>query len=164
MSPNSLSGALSAADRANAAKMKIYDTQAAQANSTTGAAVGGSSGSGSVPAQGSNTANIGSLGGTRTTSGTNGANSAGSSSDATSIGSGTGYPASGIQTGSTVQPGAVVQISQGAQRFAQLLALAKQTPEVRPEVVAAARQQSGQELSPTEVTQLASRLLGPNPR
>ncbi len=158
MSPNTLSGALSPADRANAAKMKIYDAQALQANSATGAAAGGPSGNGPAPAQGSNTANIGSLGGTRTTSGTSGANSAGASSDATGTGP------SGIQTGSTVQPGAVVQISQGAQRFAQLLALAKQTPEVRPEVVAAARQQSGQELSPTEVTQLASRLLGPNPR
>lgn len=64
-------------------------------------------------------------------------------------------------TGDTMKPDAVVQLSPGAQFFARIRDLASAAPAVRLEVIARARDQAALELTPTEISSLAAKLLQP---
>jgi hypothetical protein len=66
---------------------------------------------------------------------------------------------SGSAGNQEVQPGAIVQLSPGAQFFAKLVALANATPDIRPDVVASAKAQAGKDLTPDATARLAAKLL-----
>ena len=71
----------------------------------------------------------------------------------------TSTTSNGATTNQQVKEGAVVQLSPGAQFFAQLLSLAAASPEVRSDKVAANTAQSGQDLTTQGIEQLADKLM-----